>query len=62
MSDWKGENLTILADWSIGEFQAMDGTYETLTSAEEIQTETYFLLASSLLRTPGKRKKDSFAG
>ena len=48
-------------DWSM-EIQAIDGTSEPLTSAEEIQTETDFLVMSALMRTPAKRKKDSFAG
>ena len=50
-----------LADW-ITEFQAIDGTNEQLTSVEEIQDEADFLVESNLLRTPAKRKKDSFAG
>ena len=33
-----------------------------MTSAEEIQTEADFLVEASLLRTPAKRKKESFAG
>jgi hypothetical protein len=60
MTDWDSKYLSI-TDWST-EFQAIDGTVEALTSAEEIQTESDFLIESSLLRTPGKRKKDSFAG
>ena len=60
MSEWQSKTLTT-DDWQI-EFQAVDGTYEPLTSAEEIQTESEFLVESSLMRTPGKRKKDSFAG
>jgi hypothetical protein len=60
MLEWESKTLTI-TDWS-NEFQAIDGTSEVFTSAEEIQTETEFLVESSLLRTPGKRKKDSFGG
>jgi hypothetical protein len=60
MSEWESKTLTS-TDW-LTEFQAIDGTGEVLTSAEEIQTELDFLAESSLLRTPGKRKKDSFAG
>ena len=44
------------------EFQAIDGTSEVLTSAEEFQTETEFLVESTLLRTPAKRKKDYLGG
>ena len=60
MADWESKRLTS-DDWST-EFQAIDGTIEPLTSAEEIQTETEFLAESSLMRTPAKRKKDPFAG
>ena len=60
MSEWESKKL-VLADW-ITEFQAVDGTKEQLTSVEEIQDEADFLVESNLLRTPAKRKKDSFAG
>ena len=60
MNDWESKTLSS-TDWST-EFQAIDGTSEPLTSAEEIQTEAEFLVESSLLRTPAKRKKESFAG
>ena len=60
MSDWVAKTLSISA-WTT-EFQAIDGTSEILTSAEEFQTETEFLAESTLLRTPAKRKKDSFCG
>ena len=60
MTNWESQSLSIV-DWST-EFQAVDGTVEVLTSAEEIQTEAEFLVESSLMRTPGKRKKDSFSG
>ena len=49
-----------LADWVL-EFQAMDGTSEIPTSTEEIHTETDFLIESSILRTPSKRRKESFS-
>ena len=60
MTEWQPKTLTT-DDWQI-ECQAIDGTYEPLSSAEEIQTESDFLVESSLMRTPGKRKKDSFSG
>ena len=60
MLEWELKSLSP-TDWS-NEFQAVDGISEPLTSAEEIQTETDFLVESMLLRTPAKRKKDSFAG
>ena len=60
MSEWQSKTLS-LADWSL-EFQAMDGTSEIPTSTEEIHTETDFLIESSILRTPSKRRKDSFSG
>jgi hypothetical protein len=60
MAEWEAKSFSII-DWAT-EFQAIDGTNEIPTSAEEIQTESDFLLESSLMRTPGKRKKDSFAG
>ena len=60
MSEWESKKLTT-TDW-LTEFQAIDGTSEVLASAEEIQTESDFLAESSLLRTPGRRKKDSSAG
>ena len=60
MSNWESQNLSA-TDWST-EFQAVDGTNERLTSAEEIQTESDFLVESLLLRTPAKRKKESFSG
>ena len=60
MSEWQSKSLS-LADWSL-EFQAMDGTSEIPTSTEEIHTETDFLIESSILRTPSKRRKDSFSG
>lgn len=60
MAEWESKNL-MLADW-ITEFQAVDGTNEHLTSVEDIQIETEFLVESLLLRPPGKRKKDSFGG
>ena len=60
MSEWESKYLSG-EEWTT-EFQAIDGTNQPLTSAEEIQTETDFLLESSLLRTPAKRKKDSFGG
>ena len=50
-----------LAVWTT-EFQAIDGTYDLPTSTEELQTETDFLVESSLLRTPGRRKKDTLGG
>ena len=49
------------SDWST-EFQAIDGISEPLTSAKEIQNESEFLSETSLMRTPAKIKKDSFAG
>ena len=61
MSDWVSKRLLTSDDWST-EFQAIDGTLEPLTSAEEIQTESEFLVESSLMSTPAKRKKDSFVG
>jgi hypothetical protein len=62
MEEWESQNLST-TEWST-EFQAVDGTSKFLTSSEEIQAETDFLVDSShlLLRTPGKRKMDSFAG
>ena len=60
MEDWTSKRLTS-DDWS-NEFQAIDGIIEPLTSVEEIQTESEFLVESTLMRTPAKRKKDSFAG
>ena len=60
MTEWQSKTLS-LADWSL-EFQAMDGTSEIPTSTEEIHTETDFLIESSILRTPSKRRKDSFSG
>jgi hypothetical protein len=60
MSEWESQNLSV-TDWST-EFQAIDGTSELLTSAQEIQNESDFLVESQLLRTPGKRKKDSLSG
>jgi hypothetical protein len=60
MAEWESKNFSII-DWAT-EFQAIDGTNEVPTSAEEIQTESDFLLESSLMRTPGKRKKDSLSG
>ena len=60
MTEWQSKVLST-DDWTT-EFQAIDGTSEPLTSAEEIQAETDFLADSMLLRTPAKRKKDSFAG
>ena len=60
MVDWTSKRLTS-DDWT-NEFQAIDGIIEPLTSVEEIQTESDFLVESSLMRTPAKRKKDSFAG
>ena len=60
MSNWESQNM-ILADW-ITEFQAVDGINVHLTSVEDIQIESEFLVESSLLRTPAKRKKDSFGG
>ena len=62
MEEWESQNLST-TEWST-EFQAVDDTSKFLTSSEEIQAETDFLVDSShlLLRTPGKRKMDSFAG
>ena len=60
MSEWESKYLSG-EEWT-SEFQAINGTNQPLTSAEEIQTETDFLLESSLLRTLAKRKKDSFGG
>ena len=60
MSDWECKSLSF-SDWST-EFQAIDGTSEPLTSAEEIQNESEFLAETSLMRTPAKRKKASFTG
>ena len=61
MSEWESKYLSG-EEWTT-EFQAIDGTNQPLTSAEEIQTETDFLLESSLLLcTPTKRKKNSFGG
>ena len=60
MTEWQSKVLST-DDWTT-EFQAIDGTSEPLTSAEEIQTETDFPADSMLLRTPAKRRKDSFAG
>ena len=60
MVEWESKTFSAY-DWSM-EFQAIDGSSEPLTSAEEIQNETDFLAESSLMRTPAKTKKDSFAG
>ena len=60
MEEWNSIKLD-LSDWAT-EFQAVEGTNEPLTSADEVQIETEFLAESTLLRTPGKRKKDSFSG
>ena len=55
MTDWESRSLTI-SDWVL-EFQAIDGTYDTSTSVEESQIEKEFILDSSLMRTPAKRKR-----
>jgi hypothetical protein len=60
MSKWESQSLSI-TDWA-KEFQAVDGTVEVLTSAEEIQTDAEFLVESLIMRTPGKRKETSFSG
>ena len=57
MSDWPNRSLTI-SDWVL-EFQAIDGTHDTPMSVEESQIEKEFILESSIMRTPAKRKKDS---
>jgi hypothetical protein len=40
MSEWESQTLSV-TDWST-EFQAIDGTSELLTSAQEIQTKSDF--------------------
>ena len=58
MLDWTSKTRG-LADWA-NEFQAIDGTDDLIGTAEEVQSEAEFLVDSSLLRTPAKRKKESF--
>ena len=59
-AEWESKKLSA-TDWAT-EFQAIDGTNEVLTSTEDIQVESDFLVESTLVRTLAKRKKDSFAG
>ena len=60
MSDWESRTLTI-SDWVL-EFQAIDGTHDTPTSVEESLIEKEFILESSIMHTPAKRKKGPFGG
>ena len=59
MLEWTSKTRG-LAEWTT-EFQAIDGTDEILGTADELQAEAEFLVDSSLLRTPTKRKQDSFS-